>query len=351
MRTRRRKRGSAFIALAALLALVLAACGDDGDGDTSASATTAAGGTATTAAGATATTVAAATKVKVTSIGFCNEFYLWWAQEKGIFKANNLDVELVRSTGGAASIAAVMSGAADFGFANGYTTIISYSQGFPIRFVTLAYENAPPGGQPVNAVAVKASGAIKSPTDLVGKRIGVNELAGINQIVTSEWLKKKGVDPKSVNFVALPLAQLAGAVNGGQIDAAQIPITNVPADGSLTTLGDPYSDGPGKVQFAGYVVNKSFFDKNAAAAESFHKAIAESIKQTAVPANQTEKWALAAKNCNQDAARISTQPQNNFVATIDMANLDAMAATLVDQGYIREKPNLADLVPAFAKRA
>ncbi len=289
--------------------------------------------------------------VRVTSIGFCNEVYLWWGQEHGIFADHGLDVELVPSQGGAAAVAAVMSEATDFAFTNGFTSLISLSQGFPLKFVSAAYESAPPGQPQVQGVWVSADSDIQSAEDLVDKRIGVNELGGINQIVTSQWLRAMGVDPKDVNFVALPLPQLAAAVADGQIDAAQVPIQNLGESADvLRSLGDPYQDGPGRVLFAGYVTTQKWFEENADLAEAFHASLAESMEQIQSEEFSEAAFELAAANCNQDPEVLASLPQNPYTADVDVELLGSMGEMLVEEGLLREAPDISEFVPEFAQK-
>lgn len=342
MGSRRWRAGTALV-LAALMTVAVGACGSDDD-----EAGAEAGGGEAAGGGGDG---GGLTPVRVTSIGYCNEIYLWWAQEHGIFEDHGLEVELVNSQGGAAGVAALMSGEVDFSFTNGYTALISLSQGFPLKFVSLAYESAPPGTDEVNSLIVQSDSGIESVQDLEGKRIGVNELGGINQIVTTVWLEKEGVDPEAVDFVALPIDQLPSAVANGQIDAAQVPAANVSADqsGEVTSLGDPYQEGPGVVEFAGYLTSEELFEENPETSEAFQASLTESIEQAFDPANADAAWQLAGENCNQDPEVLASQPQNTYRATIDMEVLDEMAQTLVDQGFLQEAPDISNFVPEFAR--
>jgi ABC-type nitrate/sulfonate/bicarbonate transport system substrate-binding protein len=290
--------------------------------------------------------------VKVTTLGLCNEVYLWWGQDKGIFEKHGLKVETVRTAGGAAGVAAIISGSADFSFTNGYTAIISYSQNFPVRFIAGGYETPLPPKPEPNGVIVKADSPYREAKDLVGKRIGVNELGGVNQIVVSAWLRKNGIDPKSVKFVALPFPELVPAVLQGRLDATQVPLQSIarqPA-GTVRSLGDPYRLGVGKIVFAGYLTTKDFLDRNQPVVEAFQRALAESVKQVKDPANAQAQFAVAAKHCNQDAALLARMPQQEYEAFLDFETLKKMAETLVVEGQLQAAPNLEPFVPAFARK-
>lgn len=334
MKTRRWRKGSA---LAVAAALVLAACG--GSDDDGAAAGPAEGGSD------------GLSPAKVTSIGFCNEIYLWWGLEQGIYEDHGIDLELVPSQGGAAGIAAIMSGAADFSFTNGFTALISLSQGFPIQFVAGAYENAQAPDPGTQGIWVREDSDIDEVADLTGRSIAVNELGGINQIVAEVWLRENGVDPDEVDFVALPLPQIAPSVAGGQVDAGSSPIANIGADldEDLISLGDPMQEGMGRLEFAGYLASDTFMEENAEVAEAFQAALAESIESMEAPENVDAAFALAGENCGQDPELLQSQAQNPYDATISVEVLEDMADVLVEGGYLQEAPGLDGFVPEFAQ--
>lgn len=342
-------RGAIVRALGA--ALVVVACG----APTTPAATSAPVASATgvaASAQATAAPTSGITTVRATTLKLCNEPYLYWAIEKGIFEKHGLKVEPVQSTGGSAGIAAIVSGSADFSFTNGFTAILSYAQGFPVKFVAATYETPVAPKPEANAVIVRANSSIQGPKDLAGKRIGVNELGGINQIVVSAWLRKNGVDPTAANFVALPFPQLVPAVVQGQLDAAQVPVVNIPAAqaSSLRNLGDPYRQAFGRILFAGYLATNDFIAKHPGVAEKFQAALAESVQQIEDPKNATAAFEVMGKVCGQDPKVLATQPQQEYEASIDMSILQTMANTLVQEGYIRQAPDLGPFVPDFARK-
>lgn len=317
------------------LILVATACGDDDD-DGAAATTTEGGGDQVS-------------KLRITTLGLCNEIW-YWADEKGIFADHNLEVEGVRTAGGAAGIAAIVSESADISFTNGYTSIISYAQGFPIRIIAGAYNTAIPPAPPANAMIVANDSAIQSVSDLAGKKVGVNELGGVNQIVTQAWLRKNSVDPGDVNFVALPFQELASSVVSGRLDAAQVPYTAIgAATGQVRSIGDPFSEGVGEVLLAGYLATADFLEENGDAVERFHSALQEAAEQLNADSSKPEQFEIAGARCNQDPTVLAAQPANPYAADVDLQMLEGMANTLVQERQIQEVPDLEGLVPAFAR--
>lgn len=329
--------------LPAIVALLVTACG-------AASPAASPSGAAAASSGApSATSASALVPVKVTTLGLCNESYLYWGMEKGIFEKHGLSVSTVKTQGGSAGIAAIVSGAADFSFTNGFTAILSLNAGFPIQMISGAYESPQPPLPASQALFVKTDSPIQSPKDLVGKKVGVNEIGGINHIVTVAWLKKLGVNPEDVNFVALTFPDIVAGVVSGRIDAGQAALANI-GTAQVRSLGDPFREAVPKVVFAAYITTNDFISKHPGVAEKFQAAIADSIKQITDPANSDAQFALAAKNCNNKPEVLSKQPQQQYQAFIDMSAMQDMGKILIDQGYLKAVPDLNKLVPEFARK-
>ncbi|MBB5824717.1 ABC transporter substrate-binding protein [Micromonospora carbonacea] len=288
----------------------------------------------------------ATTKVSVTTFG-C-EIWNTWAISKGVYAKHRLDVELVRSGGGSAAVAAVLSGAADFGYVNGYTAINAYNTGFPIQMVSGANVNALPPAKPAQGVFVGKDSPIKSPADLAGKKIAVNEINGINQIVTASWLKANGVEPDSVSFVALPFAEQIPAVLSGRVDAAQLGYSLLGNNNDgVRSLADPFASS-NKVYIATYVAAKNFVAKGDAA-KRFHEAMTETAQQLNDPANKDESFRLLSECQKVPAETLAAQPQNAIEAAVDLGALDRMAQQMVDLKMMQKKPDLEPFVTDFAR--
>lgn len=287
------------------------------------------------------------TKVRATSLGLCNEISMFWARDKGIFAANGIEVELVRTQGGAGSLAAIIGGSADAAFTNAFSAIIAYNQGFPISWIATAYNTTEEPLPVASAVIAGAPTGIQGPEDLVRKRIGVNELGGVNQIVTSVWLRKNGVDPTEVNFVALPFPELVPAVVSGRLDAAQVPLSMAARAGDdVVILEDPYREGTGKVVFAGYVVTNDFLEENPEAARAFLASLDQANEELLAT---EERWEVMAANCPVPAAALANQAEQEYLAPVDFGLMNKIASILVDEGILREAPDLNDLIPEWSR--
>src|SRR5512134_3419481 len=164
--------------------------------------------------------VAQAEKKKVTiAVGGKNLLYylpLTIAEQKGFFKDEGLDVNIVDFAGGARALQAVVGGSADVVSGAFEHNINMQAKGQPMRAFVLQ-GRAP---QIVLAVSTKTMPNFKSVADLKGKKIGVSAPGSSTNIMANYVLAKSGLKPSDVSYVGVGVSQGAvAALRSGQIDA------------------------------------------------------------------------------------------------------------------------------------
>jgi len=165
-------------------------------------------------------TAQAPEKKKVTiAVGGKNLLYylpLTIAEQRGYFKDEGLDVEIVDFAGGARALQAVVGGSADVVSGAFEHNINMQAKGQPMRAFVLQ-GRAP---QIVLAVSTKTMPNYKSVADLKGKKIGVTAPGSSTNIMANYVLAKNGLKPADVSFIGVGAAQGAvAALRAGQIDA------------------------------------------------------------------------------------------------------------------------------------
>lgn len=150
----------------------------------------------------------------ITDAGFLGRHaYYFVAIQKGYYKAENLDVRVIRGQGSAEAIKQVAAGNVTFGFADAGSAVLGRANdGLPVRVVAIVYAKAP------HAIyALKGSG-IEKPKDLEGRRIA-NPAGGAIPKLFPAYAKAAGIDESKVSWVVGSSESLPGLLALGRVDA------------------------------------------------------------------------------------------------------------------------------------
>lgn len=205
----------------------------------------------------------------------------YYAQEMGFFRNAQLNVELQTISNGASIATAVASGAIDVGVGSSIPLALAHERGLPfaILFPAAVYDRA----SPTTVLMVPKNSTVATAKDLNGKTVGTQALQTISQLAPEDWIDAHGGDSKSVRFIEMPSAQLAGAMAQGRVDAIvaiEPTATTAAADGR--TFGDVYSELP-----QGFAINVWFTTRTWAQAHPQLLAKLIAVFQT------TARWANA----------------------------------------------------------
>jgi NitT/TauT family transport system substrate-binding protein len=190
------------------------------------------------------------------------------ATEKGFFKEEGLDVELIKLAPGT-NFEAITADKIDASFGLLATLIQPLSNGLPIKITSGLHTGC-------DKILVKPDSGIKTVADLKGKRIGVPSLTSSPIMFARRGLAKAGVKvgdkDSEVEFVVFSNAELPLALSKGAIDAisANDPVASLAArDNKLTVLLDSAKDEPFSNQYccAAYVSAKLVNDDPDSAAK------------------------------------------------------------------------------------
>jgi NitT/TauT family transport system substrate-binding protein len=246
-----------FLVSAMAVTLFTGSCDDDRGG---AGPTTAGGGP---------------TKVRVGFIGLTCEAPLFTALEKGFFKEEGLDVELVRCEW------ATYKDALALGRFDVTHHLVMYflkpiEQGLDVKFT---------GGVHRGCLRVQAGakGDIHTVEDLKGKRIGVPGMGTPPFMFASRVMAAKGVDPsRDVTWRVYPAGELGLALDRGLVDAVanSEPVGSLLlADGKVRNIADQAKDAPYKDEYCcAVLVNGKFLTKYPAASAGATRAILKASK-------------------------------------------------------------------------
>jgi len=213
----------------------------------------------------------------------------YFAKEGTFFSQAGLAVTETDLTNGGAITAALIGGAVDIALTNVGSASSAYAHGLPIAIVAPGIE-ALTGSRPTTVVAVLPDSPIRGPRDLVGKTLCLSTLHDLQQAAVMNWLEKAGVDPKAVNYVEVPVAQMSTALRAGRIDAASLTepwLAAVRPD--VRALGAPYESLGKEILLSAWIANRSWIAANGPTLAKFVSA----IHATALWGNRNQPAMLA----------------------------------------------------------
>jgi NitT/TauT family transport system substrate-binding protein len=163
----------------------------------------------------------------------------WVALQKGFFKEEGLDAELIQVNPRLGAIA-VLNGDLDFTTTFGSTLRSIVQGGFPVKFVFVSVKKSE------HSLIVRPE--IKDIKGLTGKRFGVATLLGSDQRAGEEMMRAKGFSPAALKIIALGDSPVRmQAIRAGIVDAIAI---GPPQDLMLKAEGYTILAGPQDVEIA-----------------------------------------------------------------------------------------------------
>lgn len=162
-------------------------------------------------------------KLNVQVVPVADAVPLYLGVKKGFFRAEDLNVKISTAQGGAEIIPLVVSGSVQIGFGNTPSLLIAASKGLPIQIVapggSAPVDIGPNGKGDIAAIMVRKDSDIRTPADLEGKTIAVNTIKSVSDVLTSAALDRRGVDPKQVSYLEVPIPDMLGALDAKRVDA------------------------------------------------------------------------------------------------------------------------------------
>ncbi|MQA10397.1 MAG: hypothetical protein GEU98_17945 [Pseudonocardiaceae bacterium] len=182
--------------------------------------------------------------IKVSETAGMPSAFLEYGVRQGYFRDEGLNLEVDASSGGATVVPALLSEDIDIAGSNVVSAMIAMGRRMPIQMVAAGTSTARQQHEDFSSVMVPPDSPIRTPADLAGARIGVNSLQNINDVVIHSALRKRGLDPRSVEFVEMPFPDLPAAIQRGDVDAGLLiePFVSIGRAQGLRDVLRPYTD-------------------------------------------------------------------------------------------------------------
>lgn len=202
---------------------------------------------------------------------------LYVAIEKGYFKDNGIDLELILTSGADKVSAAVLSNDVEIGFAGPESAIYIYKGGEKDYLVTFSGLTKRDGQFIISRNETKDF----SLKDLKGKEILAGRAGGMPVLNFLNALKNENIDPSevkintSVEFSALSGSFIAG--EGDYVNLFEPNATNLVKEGYGYIVGNVGSYS-GEVPYTAFYARKSYIKNNKETIQSFTNAIEQGLK-------------------------------------------------------------------------
>lgn len=173
---------------------------------------------------------------------------LYVAIERGYFRQEGLDVELIGTPGGASSFVVLASGRAEVVVGGlGAALFNAAARGLDFKVVGPVHMEKPPVSTPL-VVSKRAydSGQLRSVRDLRGRRVAVNVLGSATEFWLNAALLKGGLTMDDVQVVAVNFPEVPAALENGAIAAGLLgePLATLAEDrGQIVRLSDDFVNG------------------------------------------------------------------------------------------------------------
>ncbi|WP_417218281.1 ABC transporter substrate-binding protein [Arthrobacter sp.] len=317
-------------ALAAGAILALAACGSGSPSGDSGGADGSADGSLT--------------KVTVGVIPIVDTAPIWLGDQEGFFADEGLDLDIQTASGGAAIIPGVQSGSYDFAFSNLVSLMVANDKGLDMKVV--ANGNSTTGtDHDFSAVVVSKDSKIKSPKDLAGQKVSVNNLSNIGDTTIKSVVEKDGGDPDSINFVEVGFPDAPAALDNGVVDAAWIldPFLTQAVDDGARVISNNFTDFDPQLDISAYFTSQSAIDKNPELAAKFQRAMDKSLEFSEQNPDKVRDIVGTYTKIDAETRKELILPKFRVEMNRDAAQ--KLGDSAVKYGTLSKAPNLDELLP------
>jgi len=196
---------------------------------------------------------------------------IWAAKDLGLFEKNGLAAELILIPGSARGMAALLAGSAPFVQGSATAPLSAFLRGGDVTVVAAALNKFP--------FSIVTRKELRAPSDLIGKKLGILNFGGSNDLAVTLALKEWNIPRSSITILAAGGApERLAALLTGNIDATVLspPETVAAARAGLNiiaNLGDLNASFPQTLM----MVKRSYLASKRDTVKRFVRAYSEAI--------------------------------------------------------------------------
>ena len=262
------------------------------------------------------------------------------AKQLGLFKKNDLDVEIVYIPGGSTVVQSMVAGDVHFGRGSSNEVVSAHLAGFPLKIISSLINKF------VYSFVTPMS--VTKPQDLRGKPVAVSRFGSGSDFITRMALKSWGLDPvKDVTILQVGnsperlAALVSGKVYGSILSLSQTPRAKKLGLRALADLSQIDAEYPQGVLY----VSSALISKRPDLIREFMKAYVEGIHQ--FKTNLPAAYSVIEKNSGlKDRSEIEEYHSiltKNFLLSNPMPTVAGIKTVLEDLGA--KNPKVRELKP------
>ena len=273
------------------------------------------------------------TRIRVGVLPIISDGPVFVALQRGLFRAEGLDVTPVLLSTGQLATRELISGRLEFAASNYVTMILAASQGARLRIVADGSQTTPD----TNVIMIPRGSRIHSVQDLRGKTIAINAVGNVGSLMVDTTLKTYSVPVDSVKFKIIPFPQMTSALRTHAVDAAWMTepfITDAGEQAGAEELVDTASGEMASFPLTGYETLAGYAQRNPAAVAAFQRAI---VRAQALAADRSVvEDALLTFIGGMTTPVLAAVHLDSYPTSISQARLQQVADAMLTSGMLKE---------------
>jgi NitT/TauT family transport system substrate-binding protein len=266
---------------------------------------------------------------------------LWLAQEGGYFKAEGIDVQTDVGASGQEALTRMASGKDDLALSTYTLFFLAKSSGAAdVKLVADATSASPRS----NEVVTVPNSPVKTVSDLNGRRIAISSKNAASDVLTQSVMRDHGVDSGKVQWVPMPLPDMAAALAQGRVDAAYQPepfLTQAARTAGAYPVIDAASGSTQSFPLTGFGATAKWVQDHPKTMLAFQRAM---LNATRASVNRARIEPLVVRNAHvdQDIASLMVMPA--FGSTLDARRIQRVPDLLQQLGVVQTKIDASSML-------
>ncbi|SFW92170.1 ABC transporter substrate-binding protein [Amycolatopsis australiensis] len=264
----------------------------------------------------------------------------WLAQDGGYFAAEGLQVQADVAASGQESLSRMTSGQDDLAISTYTLFFLAKNSGTDLKLIADATSASPRS----NEVVTVPNSPVKTVSDLAGRRIAISSKNAASDVLTRSVMRDHGVDFAKVQWVPMPLPDMATALAQGRVDAAYQPepfLTQAAKIAGAYPVIDAASGSTQAFPLTGYGATAKWVQDHPKTMLAFQRAMLNATR-AAVDRSRIEPLVVRNAHVDVDIASLMVMPA--FGSTLDARRIQRVPDLLQQLDVVQTKIDASSMI-------